>query len=103
VSNAIRYSPAGSPVRVRLAVEAGTLRFIVEDQGMGIPAADLHRIFEAFERGSNIGNIMGTGLGLNIVKRMVDMLHGEIAVSSTLAGSCFTVTLPDQTITPLPS
>jgi signal transduction histidine kinase len=103
MSNAIRYSPAGSPVRVHLAVEAGTMRIVVQDQGIGIPAADQHRIFAPFERGSNVGNIKGTGLGLNIVKRMVDMLHGEIAVSSTPAGSCFTVTLPPQACTPPPS
>lgn len=101
LSNAVRYSPAGSPIRVHLAVEAGTMRFIVEDHGIGIPPADLHRIFEPFERGSNVGNIKGTGLGLNIVKRMVDLLHGEIFVSSTPAGSSFTVMLPSQTTPPL--
>lgn len=96
LSNAVRYSPAGSSIRARLAVEAGTMRFAVEDQGIGIPAKDLKRIFEPFERGSNVGNIKGTGLGLNIVKRMVDMLQGEISVRSSPTGSCFTVILPSQ-------
>jgi len=103
LSNAVRYSPAGSSIKARLAVAAGTMRFTVEDQGIGIPAGDLGRIFEPFERGSNVGNIKGTGLGLNIVKRMVELLHGEISVRSAPTGSCFTVILPSQTTTPSPS
>jgi signal transduction histidine kinase len=67
----------------------------VADQGIGIPEADRDRIFEAFERGSNVGNVKGTGLGLNIVRRMTELLGGRISVESELArGSCFTVEFP---------
>lgn len=96
LSNAVRYSPAGSRILTRLTVEGGKMRFAVEDQGIGIPPEDLQRIFEPFERGSNVGNIKGTGLGLNIVKRMVELLHGEVDVRSAPTGSCFTISLPDQ-------
>lgn len=103
LSNAVRYSPAGTRILARLNVENSTMCFTVEDQGIGIPAEDLQRIFEPFERGSNVGNIKGTGLGLNIVKRMVEMLRGEISVRSVATGSCFTVTLPSQTNPPIAS
>ncbi len=94
LSNAVRYSPAGTRVHVTIVQDATQVRIAVEDQGIGIPADDLQRIFLPFERGSNVGNIKGTGLGLNIVKRMTDMLHGNLDVRSSPAGSCFTVTFP---------
>ena len=95
LSNAVRYSPADSTVTVRLQNGDGSLRLQVEDQGIGIPEADQCRIFEAFERASNVGTTKGTGLGLNIVKRMTEMLGGNVSVSSAPdRGSCFTVEFP---------
>ena len=95
LSNAARYSPTGSIVTTRLAVDAREAVISVEDQGIGIPEADQSRIFEPFERGSNVGTIKGTGLGLNIVKRMAELLGGTVAVSSAPdRGSHFTVHLP---------
>lgn len=97
LSNAARYSPAGRVVTTRLQFEAAQVRISVRDEGIGIPETDLRRIFDPFERGSNVGTIKGTGLGLNIVKRMVDMLGGRITVETTLGrGSCFTVELPRE-------
>ena len=93
LSNAVRYSAAGQAVTVRLEAEAERVRLIVQDRGIGIPPGDLDRIFEPFERGSNVGNIKGTGLGLNIVKRMTEALGGTIAVvSSGSDGSRFILT-----------
>jgi len=95
VSNALRYSPAGEPVTIRVRAEAWRVLLDVEDRGIGIPEADRGRVFEAFERGSNVGPIKGTGLGLNIVKRMAELLGGNVSVDSAPGrGSRFTVELP---------
>ncbi len=65
------------------------------DHGIGIPQADLPKLFETFHRAANVGTIAGTGLGLAIVKRSVELHCGTIAVSSVQgAGTVFTVSLP---------
>lgn len=95
LSNAVRYSPPGTTVLLRIEADSAGFRLAVEDQGIGVPEADRARIFEPFERGSNVGEIRGTGLGLNIVKRMVELLGGSLQCSSGPGcGSLFTVTLP---------
>ena len=86
LSNAVRYSPAGTRVTVQLEVDDVQARLTVQDEGIGIPTADHARIFEPFERGSNVGTIKGTGLGLNIVKRMTELLGGTIALESPAGG-----------------
>jgi PAS domain S-box-containing protein len=97
LSNAVRYSPEGTKIITRIETGDAQIRLTIEDQGIGIPAADLHRIFEPFERGSNIGQIKGTGLGLSIVKRMATFLDGSIEVESVEGqGSRFTLILPVQ-------
>jgi signal transduction histidine kinase len=99
LSNAVRYSRGDTLVTVHLDVTAGHLRVTIEDEGIGIPEKDRPRLFEAFERGSNVGTIKGTGLGLNIVKRMTELLGGTITLEpSTGVGSRFTLQLP-----PLPA
>jgi signal transduction histidine kinase len=104
LSNAVRYSPAGSPIRVSLAGAPASVTLSVEDHGIGIPEKDRPRIFEPFERGSNVGNIKGTGLGLNIVKRMTEMLGGTIAVEPVVpTGSRFNLVLPRLPCPPSPS
>ena len=84
-----------SQIAVTLQVDATQARLAIADKGIGIPEADIKRIFDAFERGSNVGLIKGSGLGLNIVKRMTDILGGKVTVESTLGvGTCFTVEIP---------
>ena len=101
LSNAVRYSPPGSAITVGLSGGPHQVTLSVQDQGIGIPEKDRPRIFEAFERGSNVGNIKGTGLGLNIVKRMTEMLGGTIAVDPVEpTGSRFTLILPRLPQTP---
>ncbi len=101
LSNSVRYSPRGTTITVRLRSEGHRVVISVEDRGIGIPPPDLARIFEAFERASNVGTIKGTGLGLNIVKRMTELLGGRVGVESELnRGTLFTVELP---IPPPPS
>ncbi|MBD2257649.1 PAS domain S-box protein [Pseudanabaena sp. FACHB-2040] len=93
--NAIKYSPEGSPVHFSLYLKEGQARFVVQDWGLGIPAADIELLFESFYRASNVGTIQGTGLGLSVVKKCVDLHHGTVQLSSELGvGTTFTVTLP---------
>lgn len=95
LSNAIKYSPQGGDVKFELFCHKGEGIFTVEDQGIGIPLKDQKRLFESFHRGANVGNISGTGLGLCIVKKYVDLHKGKIAVKSEVGkGTKFTVTLP---------
>jgi PAS domain S-box-containing protein len=94
LSNAIKYSPRGGAVHFRVFASDGRAVFEVSDQGIGIPADEIPRLFESFHRASNVGDIQGTGLGLAIVKNAVDLHGGEIAVSSSAGqGTRFTVTI----------
>ncbi|WP_052754490.1 PAS domain-containing sensor histidine kinase [Calothrix sp. 336/3] len=95
LNNAIKYSPEGGIVRLRLASGNGKVVFQVEDQGITIPPLDQPKIFDAFHRGSNVDTIPGTGLGLAIVKKAVELHGGEIRFHSQLGvGTTFTVKLP---------
>lgn len=97
LSNAVKYSPSGSTIRVQLEIDQydGVDRLSVQDEGLGIPPQDQDRIFEPFHRGSNIKSIGGTGLGLTIVRDAVDLHHGSIHVESAPeGGSRFTLRLP---------
>lgn len=95
LSNALKYSPSGSPIDLEVSCENNAAIFQVKDRGIGIPACDLSKLFEPFHRGSNVNSISGTGLGLAMVKALVDIHGGHIAVSSKEnAGSIFTVVLP---------
>ncbi len=95
LSNAIKYSPGGDGVRITSWAEVGGLVVAVEDRGIGIPAADLDRLFERYFRGSNVSGIVGTGVGLNLVKMVVDLHGGYVTVESEEGkGSRFTVRLP---------
>ena len=67
----------------------------VQDEGIGIPHSDVQHIFERFFRAGNASNVQGTGLGLNIVKRYINLLGGDITFKSEEGkGSIFTITLP---------
>ncbi len=95
LSNAIKYSPAGSTVSLQLNYQNQEAVFQVQDQGIGIPQADKERILETFYRATNVGNISGTGLGLAIVKRAVELHGGKLAIDSQEGnGTTFTITLP---------
>lgn len=95
LSNALKYSPNGAPVRFSVRTDDQQTVFEVADQGIGIPAAEIPHLFESFHRASNVGDIQGTGLGLAIVKSSVELHGGRIAVDSALgAGTRFTVHLP---------
>lgn len=84
LSNAIKYSPTDKPVYLSLEFTAEAFIIQVRDEGIGIPAADLHHLFEPFHRATNVGAISGTGLGLVIAKEAVELHGGTIAVTSQL-------------------
>ena len=97
VSNAIRYTPRGGTVRVEVAEADGQARLAVADTGIGIPPDELPRIFDEFFRGEQAREAVpqGTGLGMTIIKRIVDMHGGQIEVVSGLGqGTTFRVALP---------
>lgn len=95
LSNAVKYSANDSVVEVDLAPSKHGLHIVVGDHGIGIPPDDQVHLYEHFHRGSNISNIPGTGLGLSIVKHYVDLMQGQITVTSELdRGTTFEVNLP---------
>ncbi len=97
VSNAIKYTPAGGSVKVRVGPgeSPGWAQLIVEDTGMGIPAENLPHIFDRFYRVRNAAGVPGLGLGLSFVSWIVDVHGGRIEVASTVGeGTRFTVLLP---------
>jgi two-component system phosphate regulon sensor histidine kinase PhoR len=97
LENAIKYTPAGGKVEVRLRVDAREAIYEVRDTGIGIPAAALPRVFERFYRvdRSRSRDMGGTGLGLAIVKHVVKAHGGAVAVASEEGrGTTFTVQLP---------
>ena len=95
LSNAAKYSPSGSPVEFRVRRDGEAAEFIVKDRGIGIPVDDQARMFEAFQRAGNVGEVPGSGLGLLITKRCVELHGGSIGfISEAGVGTQFTVRLP---------
>jgi signal transduction histidine kinase len=99
LTNAVKYSPAGTEVTVEARREGASVRLSVKDQGVGIEEADLKRIFQKFYRTGSAekGQEAGTGIGLSIVEQIVSHHGGRIEVeSSPGAGSRFTIVVPVQ-------
>jgi signal transduction histidine kinase len=95
LSNAIKYSPSGGQVYLELDCPNGEAVLRVKDTGIGIPPADQEHLFEPFKRAENVDDIPGTGLGLTMVKKCVDLHGGQIAIESVVGvGTTFTITLP---------
>lgn len=95
LSNAIKYSPEGGNVCLELLGDSGAVTFRISDEGIGMPVDYQEKLFLQFERGANVGQIQGAGLGLSIVKRAVDIHGGHMTVESEPGvGTIFTVTLP---------
>jgi signal transduction histidine kinase len=91
----IKYSPQGGGVVLTLEYQMDTALLKVEDQGIGIPLEDQKHLFEPFHRGENVRTIPGTGLGLVVVKKCVDLHQGTIRFTSEPGvGTIGWVTLP---------
>jgi PAS domain S-box-containing protein len=105
VENAVKYSPDGGRVEVRLAPVGAHVRFAVVDEGLGIPYAEQRRVFEKFYRldPNMTRGIGGTGLGLYICREIIRRMHGRIWVESEPErGSTFTFELPVADAEPVP-
>ncbi|WP_109074236.1 MULTISPECIES: histidine kinase N-terminal 7TM domain-containing protein [unclassified Azospirillum] len=104
LNNALKYSPPGTPVRLRAWSEDGgeegpdgqsQLALSVADQGIGIPDSERERVFDRFFRASNTGTAAGSGVGLNMVRRIAALHGGTVTVDSRLGGgSVFTLRIP---------
>ncbi|MCG6136179.1 MAG: ATP-binding protein [Nostoc sp. LLA-1] len=93
--NAIKYSSVGGNISLILNSGAENIVFQVRDQGIGIPLAEQEKIYEPLYRCQNVENIVGTGLGLAVVKKCVERHQGEITVESQVGvGTTFTVKIP---------
>lgn len=95
LTNSIKYSETGQPVHFAVERRNGEAVFTVRDRGIGIAEDDQRKLFSSFVRGKNVGQRPGTGLGLMIVKRCVDLHGGTIDLASKAGeGTTVTVTLP---------
>ena len=97
ISNGLKYSQNDGLVEVSLCLDNDNLYIRVKDNGIGIPEEEQPKLFQRFFRAENVSNIQGTGLGLNIVKKYVEILGGEISFESKLnQGTTFVVKLPQN-------
>jgi len=95
VSNAIKFSPEGKAIEVTTEFTNAHVKILVKDNGIGIPVEDQKHLFERFFRGHNVTHIQGTGLGLNIVAKYVELMNGSITFESKeKKGTTFTVRFP---------
>lgn len=104
ISNSIKFTPSGGKIVIRTASTESGFQIRVADSGIGVPKEDIDVIFKDFYRGRNADNHMGTGIGLSMVKQIVEALGGKITVESEVGkGTEFTVSLPVRhSSTPLP-
>ncbi len=102
VSNAVKYSPGDGVILVEACITGDEAEVTVKDNGLGIPRADIERLFERYYRGSNVSGIVGTGIGLYLVRTVIDLHRGTISVESKQGeGTRFSVRLP--VVSPLPA
>jgi signal transduction histidine kinase len=97
VDNAIKYSPAGTTVEIGIRLDRDCVAMSVADEGVGLDADEVSRLFEPFYRGrrGDRANVHGTGLGLALVRATVEAHGGTVtATARAPQGSCFTMLLP---------
>jgi PAS domain S-box-containing protein len=96
ISNASKYSDIGKRIFIECNRYSDRVSFSVRDEGIGIPKDEQRHLFDRFFRASNAGQVQGTGLGLNIVKRYAELIGGSISFTSEAGtGSIFTLVIPD--------
>jgi PAS domain S-box-containing protein len=96
LSNASKFSPESALIEVFTNVNDSIIELKVKDYGIGIPDEDQEHLFERFFRGNNVTNIQGTGLGLNIVAKYVELMNGNITFESKAGqGTTFIINLPN--------
>jgi signal transduction histidine kinase len=95
LENALKFTPAGGWIALKLEDGSGQATLTVSDSGIGIPPEDLPHLFERFHRGRNASEYPGNGLGLAIVKAIVEAHRGRVAVQSeSMQGTAISVSLP---------
>jgi signal transduction histidine kinase len=95
LENAMKYSDLDQPILLSTTIESEGVVFKVQDHGIGISLEEQQKIYELFYRGQNIGAIAGTGLGLAVVKKCVELHQGKISITSEVGqGTTFTVQIP---------
>lgn len=100
ISNAVKYSPKGGDIWVKVDCRQSYIDVSVKDTGIGIPVDEIPHLFENFYRAKNVGTINGTGLGLTLIKKIVDLCGGYIHVESVLdVGTTFKIHLPVYSVT----
>ena len=97
ISNAIKFSPDDGVIEISCTNTTGQVVLSVKDSGIGISKEDQEHLFERFFRARNASNIQGTGLGLHIVSKYIELLNGKIELQSEENnGTIFTITIPNQ-------
>lgn len=86
LDNAIKYSPPDTPIRVSLTGESAEAVIRIRDQGQGIPAAEMAKVFDKYYRGSRSSGSSGAGIGLYLVRRIIEQHHGSVALASEATG-----------------
>jgi signal transduction histidine kinase len=95
ISNAIKYSPENRSIKIECSTDKNHFIIKVIDKGIGIPVEDIPHLFGRFFRGHNVSHIQGTGLGLNIVKKYLDLMNGEIkCLKNENGGTTFIINFP---------
>ncbi|MEZ4947640.1 MAG: PAS domain-containing sensor histidine kinase [Cyclobacteriaceae bacterium] len=95
LSNAIKFSPENSKIQLSCEMDKNVFHFLVKDSGMGISVEDQQHLFERFFRAQNASNIQGTGLGLNIVSKYLELMGGKIQCESEInRGTTFLIEIP---------
>ena len=96
VGNAVKYCPLNAEIQVVSQIENNYLLVRVSDTGPGIPQKDQKKVFRRFFRGKHAADVTGTGIGLSLVKELVDLSHGTIELQSNSSGTTFVVRIPLQ-------
>jgi signal transduction histidine kinase/DNA-binding response OmpR family regulator len=96
IGNAIKYCPKGSEIHIKSKIEGNTLVIEVGDNGLGIPKNEQKKVFHRFFRGRQSSGTNGTGIGLSLVKELVNLANGAIHLQSSPSGTLFTITMPIQ-------
>jgi signal transduction histidine kinase len=97
ISNAIKFSPENKVIELVTAIDSQQIKITVIDQGMGIPLEEQEHLFQRFFRARNVTNIQGTGLGLNIVGKYLEIMDGNITFESQVdIGTTFKIVIPNK-------
>ena len=99
LNNAIKYTPASKNIKISVTEKGADFKLTIEDEGIGIPAEAQSEIFSPFYRAFNTGNVPGSGLGLAVTKRSVEILNGTIYFNSREnEGTVFTIEIPKRRV-----